>query len=319
MQRRTFLMLAPLAGASLLGGCSSREQTIHVVYHPWIGYETLLLASQFDWLPATVTLSRLGSASMSLEALRQGDCDAAALTLDEVIRARQGGLDLVVALVFDVSSGGDALMVGDGIDTLRDLAGKRIGVELGGVGELLLDRVLARAGLDWSDVTVVDRSAEQHLGAWQDGDVDAVVSYEPIASRIHASGARRLIDSRDFPDLIFDVLAVRHDRLEAVGDVLTDVIGAHFRGLHHLRTNLQDAVYRIADAEGVSEHTVRQSIGGVLLPGLDANRSYLTRGSRLFDAIRTLYPRLSHGDVSPSTDRIAECVTPDYLPRELQS
>lgn len=316
MQRRTFLKLAPLAAAPVLGGCFAREQTIRVAYHPWIGYETLLLASQFGWLPPTASLSRLRVASEALAALRDGQMDAAALTLDEVIRARAGGLDLVVVMVFDVSSGGDVVMVREGIDSLRDLAGKRVGVELGGVGEMLLDQVLMRANLAWDDVTVVDRPADRHLRAWRDGEIDAVVSYEPIATHLREAGAQRLIDSRDFPDMIFDVLAVRRDRLDAVDHVLTDVIRAHFRGLRHLRTNLQDAVYRIADVHEVSERVVIWSIAGVLLPGLDANRNYLVRDSRLFDAVRYLSPRLSSAVEPPSSREIEGWVTDAYLPRE---
>lgn len=316
MQRRRFLMFVPLAGAALLGGCVAREQAIRVAYHPWIGYETLMLASQFDWLPPTVWLSRLGSASLSLDALQRDVVDAAALTLDEVIRARHGGLDLVVVMVFNVSSGGDVLLVDEGIDALDDLVGKRIGVERAGVGELLLERVLERAGLEWGDVTIVDRSANQHLSAWQDGEMDAVVTYEPIASRLQAAGAKRLIDSRDFPDLIFDVLAIRRDRLDGGNRALTDVIRAHFRGLHHLRTNRQDALYRIADAQQIDERAVTRSIAGVLLPGLEANRGYLTPESRLFDAIRALSPRLANGKEPPSMAAIGDWVSADYLPRE---
>ena len=317
MQRRTFLKLAPLAGVSFLGGCSTREQSIRVAYHPWIGYETLLLASQFGWLPPTASLSRLGSARESLAALRDGQVDAASLTLDEVIRARLAGLDLVVVMVFNVSSGGDVVMVGEGIGAPADLAGKRIGVELGGVGEMLLDQVLARANLGRDEITIVNRPADQHLTAWRAGEIDAVVSYEPIATHLRDAGAQRLIDSRDFPDMIFDVLAVRRDRLVAVDQVLTEVIRAHFRGLRHLRTNLQDAVYRIADVHQVSERVVTWSIAGVLLPGPEANRSYLARDSRLFDAVRYLTPRLSGAAEPPAPRAIEGWVTDAYLPREL--
>lgn len=315
MQRRTFLMLTPFASPSLLAGCSAREQAIRIAYHPWIGYETLFLASQFDWLPPAAALSRLDSGSLSLASLRRGEADAAALTIDEVIRARLGGMDLVVVMVFDVSSGGDVLLADEGVNALSELAGKRIGVEIGGVGEMLLDRVLARAGLGWDEVTVVDRSPHQHLNAWRNGDVDALVSYEPVASKLVKAGARRLIDSRDFPDLIFDVLAVRRDRLKGVGHALTDVIRAHFKALSHLRINLPDAVYRIADVQRIPEEVVMHSIAGVLLPDLESNRSYLSNGSRLIDTIRTLYPRLSNGGQPPSPAAIDDWVTDEYLPR----
>lgn len=306
----------PVAVASLISGCRAHAQRIRIAYLPWIGYETLMLAEQFHWLPQTVSLARLGSASLSLAALRRGEVDAAALTLDEVMRARLGGMDLVVVMVFDVSAGADVLLVDEEIESLGDLAGKRIGVELGGVGEMLLDRVLARAGLDWGEITIVDRSADQQLHSWRDGELDAVVSYEPVASRLRAAGARYHLDSRDFPDLIFDVLAVRRERLDDVGGVLTEVIDAHFRGLHHLRSNRQDAIYRIADAQRIDEQAVTRAIAGILLPDLEANRRYLSEESRLIDAIRTHYPHMTNGGERPSPSEVESWVTPDYLPTE---
>jgi len=296
-------------------GACRENGPLRVSYHPWIGYETLYLAQQFDWLPSRVTLTRRNSSSESLEALRELRADAAALTLDEVIRAREDGLDLVVVLVFDVSAGADVVMAREEIADINELRGKRIGVESSAVGAMLLDRVLDAAGMTRPDVTVVDLSPDRQLVAWQEGRIDAAVTYEPTASRIEAAGGFRLIDSRAFPDTVFDVLAVRRDRLESCRGTLRELADAHFRALDHLRLNRQDAVYRIGHVQRISPATVRRALGGILLPDRASNERYLARESGLVAAARELHERVYPDH--PSEDTVNErLATDDCLPAE---
>ena len=112
MQRREFLGLSIAAGLSAAGlpGCSD-PVPLRFGIHPWIGYEPLYLARDFNWLPDTVALVPGTSAKDSMEGLISGALDGAALTLDETIRVRSSGLELLVVAVADVSAGADVLMV----------------------------------------------------------------------------------------------------------------------------------------------------------------------------------------------------------------
>ena len=314
MDRRRFLTLGSLAMAPFVGACMDSGR-LRVSYHPWIGYETLYLAQQFDWLPRQVTVTRRDSASDSLAALREGRADAAALTLDEVIRAREDGMDVVVVLVFNVSAGADVVIAREGIEYIHQLRGKRIGVETSAVGALLLDRVLDAAGLLRSDVTVVELPPDQQRAAWRSGRVDAVVTYEPTASHIEGDGGVRLIDSRAFPDTVFDVLAVRRDRLDGCRGTLRELIAAHFRALDHLRLNRQDAIYRIGHVQRIPPETVRRALGGVLLPDRSANERYLASDSGLVAAARDLHRQL-YADHPPGDVVNDSLATDECLPAE---
>ncbi|MFW6323404.1 MAG: hypothetical protein ACOC02_07250 [Guyparkeria sp.] len=106
----------------------------------------------------------------------------------------------------------------------------------------------------------------------------------------------RLVDSRDFPDTIFDVLAVRRDAMENAERTLFGLVDSHFRALDHVRSNRQDALYRIADVEAISPEDARRAFGGVLLPDRRANRRYLGSGSRLMVAADEIERRLGGGD-----------------------
>jgi NitT/TauT family transport system substrate-binding protein len=110
MQRREFLGFSIAAGLSAAGlpGCSD-SGPLRFGIHPWIGYEPLYLANDFNWLPATVALQPGNSATDSMDGLLSGALDGAALTLDETIRIWSRGLELVVVAVADVSAGADVL------------------------------------------------------------------------------------------------------------------------------------------------------------------------------------------------------------------
>jgi NitT/TauT family transport system substrate-binding protein len=276
MQRREFLGLSIAAGLSTVGlpGCSG-SSPLSFGIHPWIGYEPLYLAHDFNWLPTTVELRPGTSATDSMDGLLSGALDGAALTLDEAIRVLSRGLELVVVAVADVSAGADVLMVKPAINGLPALRGQRIAVELNGVSGIMLFKILEVAGLGQDEVIKVDMPVSQHADAWSRGDVDASVCYEPTASMIESLGGVRLFDSSDIPETIFDVLVVTREMAEKHRSAVRDLVSAHFAGLQHLVRNMHDSVYRVADRQGIDPDEVRSALATVMLPDLAANQRYL--------------------------------------------
>ena len=293
LRRRHCLSLIRSLGlfcaAPWLSGCLP-ERPLTVGIHPWIGYETLYLAREFGWLPDDVWLREGKTAGDSMAAVQAGLADAACLTLDETLRARSYGLPLAVALVFDVSVGADKVLARPGLRRLADLAGRRLGFERNAVGALVLDRLLAEAGLTADALTLIDLPIDRQLAAWRQGRVDAVITYEPTASLLQREGAHPLFDSRRMPESILDVLAVRLDRTGMRGAALSALLANHFRALDHVRTHQDDALYRIAGHQGLTPEEARQVLNGVALPSLEANRSYLSAAdTRIALAARALF------------------------------
>jgi len=289
MQRREFLGLSIAAGLSVAGlpGCSD-SGPLRFGIHPWIGYEPLYLADDFNWLPETVALVPGTSAKDSMEGLLSGSLDGAALTLDETIRLWSRGLELIVVAVADVSAGADVLMVRPTIANLSALKGQRIAVELNGVSGIMLLKILEVAGLGPNEVIKVDLPVDQHAEAWSRGEVDASVCYEPTASVIKKSGAVRLFDSSDIPETIFDLLVVTRETAERNRSAVLDLVSSHFAGLQHMVRSMHDSVYRIADRQGIAPNDVRAALATVMLPDLAANQRYLTASGRLETVARSL-------------------------------
>jgi NitT/TauT family transport system substrate-binding protein len=274
-----------LLGPLLVG--FHHHPTLRVGAHPWIGHETLFLARDFGWLPRKVVLRERASLGDSVAALAAGKVHAAALTLEEMLLARSRGVPLTAVLVFDISTGADVLLARPELPDLAALAGRRIGIEHSALGPLLLSRALAEAGLTPTDVKVLDLAPDRQAAAWQQGAVDAVVSYGPAVSALEALGAHRLFDSSRMPERIFDVLAVRQEQL--LHPALPALLAAHFRGLQHLRHSREDAIYRIAARHGDEVAAVRQNLAGIHTPDLVRNRSLLAAGGEVEQAAQELH------------------------------
>jgi NitT/TauT family transport system substrate-binding protein len=160
-------------------------------------------------------------------------------------------------------------------------------------------------------------SPEQQVAGWRNGHVDAVIGYEPTATMLQRAGAKRLFDSRQMPDTILDVLAVRNDRMGGHSDAMKALVAAHFRGLAHLQVNRQDAVYRIASRQGMTPKEVQQALGGVVLPSLEANRQYLAQPhGRLVVAARNVSTLMVNGGLLKAQDTLVDIGTAAWLPRD---
>ena len=315
--RKATHWLAILFLVPIIASCS-RDESIVVASHVWLGYEPMFLAQSLGWLdPQRVQLSETAAATESLAALHAGTIDGAALTLDEVIQARAQGLDLRVVLVFNLSVGADVLLVRPPLTELSQLAGRRVGFEHGAVGHLLVAKALASVGMTLAEIDVVDVAIDAHQAAWDAGSVDALASYEPTASRLRAAGAVQVFDSSEVPTAIVDVLAFRGERLNATTrSALKHLVTAHLRAVDYLQNHPEDAAFRMARRLDLPVDQVLPSYRGLVLADL-INNHRLMQGDPaiLLESSRGLVNfKLANGLLEEHQD-LDGLLEPRYLPR----
>ena len=318
-RRRWLLACAAAPLAAALPGCAQAEP-LNVACHVWPGYELMFLARSLGWLTSdSVRLIETTSATRSMAALADGRVDAAALTLDEMLLLRSQGIALEAVLVFNTSAGADAVISRPDIRDPAQLRGKRIGAETTALGALMLDRLLARGGLTRQDVIVESLTPDAHLTIWRTGTLDAVVTYEPQVSHLLQLGAHRLLDSRQLPESIFDVLAVRSSVASGYGRALRALIAAHFRALDHLRHNPQDAAYRMATRLTLPGEAALQAFRGLHLPGIVQNRHLLAPDGRLQSVAGELSALMLNSGLLPAADSLTGLCTDAYLPEGVRT
>ncbi|MFZ5774206.1 MAG: ABC transporter substrate-binding protein [Thermodesulfobacteriota bacterium] len=312
-----FLSCTPLALALPCCGWRPPEAPLAIAAHAWPGYEPMFLARTQGWLKVgQVRLLETSSATDSLKALADGRVDGAALTLDEVLKARGNGLPLSVVAVLDISAGADMVVARPTLKGLADLKGRRLGFEPGAVGELMLVHALQAANLAREDVTLISLPVDQHLAAWRKNQIDAAVTYEPMASQLLAQGAIKLFDSRQLPNTIVDVLTIRGDRLDRIhAGAIRHLLQAHFRALEYLRKNPQDAAYRMAPRLQVSAADFLSLFKGLVLPDA-ANNHRLLAGDRpaLMESAHTLCTSMVKSGLLAQDDPLTGLIRADFLP-----
>ncbi|MBB1075650.1 ABC transporter substrate-binding protein [Rhodoferax sp. 4810] len=307
-----------VAAVGGLSACNWLEQALRVAAHVWVGYEPLFLAENRRWLdPQRVQLLPTNNSVETVAALADGRAQAGALTLDEVLRARAGGLPLSVVLVFNVSLGADMLLARPGVVSLDQLKGLRLGYEAGSVGEIMLAEALRLGGLSRQDVRLTVLPVDQQVLAWQAGQVDAVISYEPVASQLLDLGMQRLFDSRQIPNTVIDVLAVHRDALNwRHAAALRHLLDAHFRALDEFERNPQDAAYRMAPHLNLPPSAVVAAFKGLLLPTVANNHQLLGGDAPLLARARQVSQILQRVGLILGQDPLTDLIDPAYLPTE---
>ncbi len=280
--RRILLSITVIVFLGMVfGGVARLDQPrlapLRVGTNVWPGYEPLYLARSMGlYRDNDIHLVELHSATDVLHLFRNGELDAAALTLDEVLTLLQDHYDLRVVLVMDVSAGGDMLLARSDIGVLPQLRGKTIGVEHSGVGAILLDGALAAAGLTLDDINLKRLTVAEHRRAFLQGRVDAVVTFDPVATHLLQDGARKLFDSSRIPGRIVDVLVVRKDAIEPYREGLKRLVHGYFQAVQFLKDSPRKAVLQMQGRLGLSPEGILRSYQGMRLPSLQENRDYLT-------------------------------------------
>jgi len=261
----------------------SQSEPLQVALGVWPGVETLIVARERGLLPnEQVQLIDMAWPSAAMRAFGNGVVEAAVLSLDEVLRLREGGHEPRVVMVMDVSQGADVILGNDDLNVLADLRGKRVGVDVRSSGMVLLEAALESVGLRGSDVEVVPLSPAEADSAMEKELVDAVVLAEPWATRMRRKDGRVLFDSQQLKLPLYRVLVASAKAVQEQRAELRMVIAAHLT-LGPTLDLSQDAAMRqvVLRREGVRLEEFVQSLSRVELVGREAAERLMQPGGEL--------------------------------------
>jgi NitT/TauT family transport system substrate-binding protein len=148
-------------------------------------------------------------------------------------------------------------------------------VEPSATGAVRLDALLSRSGLALRAVQVVPLTVDEHVRAYLEGKVDAIVTYEPVKSQLKALGARALFSSAEVPGRIVDTLAMHRDRLTPHLRAAGELVGSHFRALGDWAQAPAACAQTMAPRLKLAASDVQAAFAELDLPDLAANRAWL--------------------------------------------
>jgi NitT/TauT family transport system substrate-binding protein len=274
MRRRDLLSLA----CSLLGIVACREQPapaseprpsaaqpapsapvppaaapLRIAYSDWPGWVAWDIAEKKGFFRAEgvdVELVWLEYVP-SMEHFSQGKVDAVCMTNGDALVVAQSGAQSTGILLNDYSNGNDMIVARPGLSSVKELKGKRIGVEVGFVDHLLLLEALKSVGLKESDVEIVNEKTNVTPALLASGRVDAIAAWQPNSGQAleQVKGARALFTSADVPGLIYDLLYVNPKSLSARRADWQKVVNVWFDVVSYIQspTTRADAVHIMSE------------------------------------------------------------------------
>lgn len=270
---RQLCVLACLVLSLALSGCMRQPETaLRIGTNVWIGSEPLYLARELGRLdPAAVQLVEYPSASEVLRAFRNQAIDGMVISLDELFGLAADGFQPRIILVVDVSHGADVVVGRRGMRTMSDLKGKSVAVESSALGAFVLSRALAVNGMQASDVNVVHLESNEQTGAFERGQVDGAVTFDPYRAQFLQAGARTLFDSAQIPGEIVDLLAVRASAIDKEPKAIQALLAGWFDAIDYMTRNPKDAARQMGIRQQTSGEQFLAAQKGLHVPSREEN------------------------------------------------
>ena len=187
-------------------------EPLKIGYSDWPGYTLLEVAKQKDWFKeAGVEVEMVWFDYLpSLDAFSAGKIDGVCVVAtDALVNGANGAKSKIIALL-DYSEGSDMVIGAPGINSIKDLKGKKVGLEVTLVPHLLTLKALEANGMKQSDIELVNTPTNDIAQTLASGKVSAVAGWYPVSGQTlkAVAGSKPIYTSSDAKGLIFDVLAV---------------------------------------------------------------------------------------------------------------
>ncbi len=296
--------LAFLSGLLLIVGCSAGpsssptdvsasaaanavEQPIVLGYSNWAGWWPWAIAESeglFAKHGVNVQMKWFDSYVGSMEALAAGEIDGNSQTLNDTISfVGDAAKGEVVVLLNDYSAGNDKIIVSEEIQSLQDLRGKDVAIEAGVVDDFLLALALKDAGMQRSDVNILDMGTEAAAEAFAQGKADAVGAFPPFWARaLERPGSKSLVSSLDYLGAIPDILAVTEELASRRPQQVQAIVETWFDVLQFMKQNPEKSDMIMAERAGVTTQALQPLKEGTWISTLEQNKDSFVMGEGIY-------------------------------------
>jgi NitT/TauT family transport system substrate-binding protein len=301
------LFILSLGLTFLVNSCSSPSEikTLRVGLNSWPGYSIALYAKEaklFEKRGINVELIRFNNQQDNIRATIRGSQDMSFVPLWEVMQVDPNNDKPAIVLVADISAGSDGIVARQGIQSVKDLKGKKVGTKLGTVTHLILLEALKFNQMKPEDVEIKDISNERGMETLKKGDLDAVVVWEPSLSQTAKDIQGKVIfTTKDLDSLVIDSLVTGAKNLKSRKSEINKFILAWFDAIYAVEHKPNVVFESIARQTKQSLETVAKDYTGLKKGDISMNQRMFSANGRLLEAMKEsaklLREDLRHGRV----------------------
>jgi NitT/TauT family transport system substrate-binding protein len=258
------------------------ETPLRIGFSDWPGWTGWQIAIDKGWFKqAGVDVDmQWFDYSASLDAFSAGKLDGDFVANGDGLAIGGSGAKNELIMLTDYSSGNDMIVAKPGITSIKQLAGQKVGIEVGLVEHLLLEHALAANGMALSSVTLVNTPTNNTPQVLGSGSVAAIGAWQPIDDQamLQLPGSRPIYTSALAPGLIFDGLAVSPESLKEHPAEWKKVIKVWYRVLAYINdpATHADALKIMSARDGVDPKTYQHFFKGThLLSRAEAEQAFV--------------------------------------------
>ncbi len=264
------------ATLGLLALCGfANAEPLKIAYSDWPGWVAWEIGVQKGWFKeAGVDVEFLWFDYVpSMDAYVSGKADAVCMTNGDALVTGATGKPSVAIIINDFSNGNDMIVAAPGIESMKDMKGKKVGLEEGFVSHLLLLTGLEKAGLTADDVTIVNTPTNETPQVLASKAVDAIGAWQPSSGQALKvlPGSKPIFTSADSPGIIYDVLAVSSESLEKRKDDWMKVTRVWYRIVDYMQKeeNVDDVLKILSARVKITPEEYEPFLKGTYILKLD--------------------------------------------------
>ncbi|MDX1692855.1 MAG: ABC transporter substrate-binding protein [Ketobacteraceae bacterium] len=247
----------------------------------WVAWEIAIEKQMFKEAGVDVKFEWFDYVA-SMDAFAAGKLDAVPMTNGDTLVTGATGAKSIMILINDYSNGNDMVIAKPGIKSIKELKGKKVGVEIGFVGHLLLLNALEKNGMKETDVELINVPTNETPQVLASGQVDAIVAWQPSSGQALklVPGSTRIYSSADEPGLIYDVLAVSPTSYANRKDDWKKVLQVWYKAVDYLMDpkTREDAIKIMAARVGIPPEEYKTFLSGTKIMKLEEALKYADKG-----------------------------------------
>ena len=227
---------------------AARAEPLKISYNDWPGWVPWEIAIKKGWFKEAgveVDFQWIDYVK-SMETYAAGGLDGVHMTNGDALVTGATGKPAVAILINDYSNGNDMFIAQPGVESVKEMKGKKVGVEEGFVSHLLVITALEANGMSEGDVEIVNTPNGETPQVLKSGAVNAIAAWQPSSGQALklVDGSKTIFTSADAPGIIYDILFVDPESLEKRRDEWKKVVSVWYRVVDYLKNedNLDEAL-----------------------------------------------------------------------------
>lgn len=176
-------------------------------------------------------------------------------------------LDYEVFWIADIIGKAESLVAknSSNISSINDLKGKKIATPFASTSHFCLLNALKLAGIEESEVTIIDLQPSDIYAAWERGDIDAAYVWYPVLGQLLEDGVVITDSEKLIEDGVItaDLAVVNKDFAKKYPGVVTNYVKSQIKATELYYSDEEKAVEDIASILGISKEDAKEQASQV--------------------------------------------------------